>query len=116
MPPAAREGLCQALRAGNGDGPGDKQAAKSFEALVRAAGGPDRVDEFCADVAGGRPPGGRKADPPGARGGPAAPPSTTPPSQGRQPAPEVGRQPAPEGTARGDGVGAGPTGYGGDAA
>jgi hypothetical protein len=58
-----REGLCQAYLAGKGSEQGRQLAAPAFEALARAAGGPDQVDAYCQDLL----PGAAKPekDPPG---------------------------------------------------
>jgi hypothetical protein len=44
------EGLCQAYLAGKGSEQGRKLGATAFEALARAAGGPDQVDAYCQDL------------------------------------------------------------------
>jgi len=54
------EGLCQAFVSGNGTEEGRKLDATAFEALARAAGGPDRVPAFCEDLL----PGDQKAKEP----------------------------------------------------
>ncbi len=45
-----KTGLCTAYLAGNGGTNGGKYDAVAFEALERAAGGADKVAEFCKDV------------------------------------------------------------------
>jgi hypothetical protein len=44
------EGLCRAYLAGKGSEQGRKLGATAFEALARAAGGPDQVDAYCQDL------------------------------------------------------------------
>jgi hypothetical protein len=44
----AKDGLCRAWAAGNGRDRGGKAASTAFEALAAAAGGADKVAEFCA--------------------------------------------------------------------
>ena len=44
------EGLCQAYLAGKGSEQGRRLDATAFEALARAAGGPDQVDAYCQDL------------------------------------------------------------------
>ena len=53
QPAAELFGLCQAYQAHGGDGP--SMESEAFAALVAAAGGPDRVADFCADVLVGEP-------------------------------------------------------------
>jgi hypothetical protein len=49
---AARQGLCRAWGAGQGDVHGRRMDAAAFQALVAAAGGADQVPAFCgADAA-----------------------------------------------------------------
>jgi hypothetical protein len=44
------ESRCQAYLAGKGSEQGRKLDATAFEALARAAGGPDQVDAYCQDL------------------------------------------------------------------
>jgi hypothetical protein len=44
------EGLCQAYLAGKGSEHGRKLGATAFDALARAARGPDQVDAYCQDL------------------------------------------------------------------
>ena len=44
----AKQGLCQAWQSGKGAENGGKESAAAFEALAKAAGGPDKVAAFCA--------------------------------------------------------------------
>jgi hypothetical protein len=44
------EGLCRAYLAGKGSEQGRRLGATAFEALARAAGGPDQVDAYCQDL------------------------------------------------------------------
>jgi hypothetical protein len=46
--PASLPGLCRAYQAHGGDG--ESMSSEAFAALVAAAGGADRVDEFCASI------------------------------------------------------------------
>src|SRR5215218_8147072 len=48
---AARAGLCRAWQAGQGSDNGHRAGSVAFQALVRAAGGADKVDAYCEDVA-----------------------------------------------------------------
>jgi hypothetical protein len=57
----AKAGLCRAWAAGNGRDKGGKAESTAFEALARAAGGPDKVAAFCgaasAEASAGKPEG-----------------------------------------------------------
>jgi hypothetical protein len=64
---AAKEGLCQAWMSGQGGENGKKDDSTAFKALAAAAGGADKVADFCKDV-----------KPAGADHGQSTPPSTTP--------------------------------------
>jgi hypothetical protein len=47
---AAKQGLCRAWASGQGGEHGKKEDATAFKALADAAGGADRIAEYCADV------------------------------------------------------------------
>ena len=71
---AARQGLCRAWFAGQGEEHGKRMDSTAFQALAAAAGGADRVPAYCqsdASAAHGQPP----ADPPARP----SPPTTGPP-------------------------------------
>lgn len=46
----AKAGLCQAWASGQGATNGGKADSTAFEALAKAAGGADKIADFCADV------------------------------------------------------------------
>jgi hypothetical protein len=46
----AREGLCRAWQSGQGGEEGKKDQATAFKALAAAAGGADKVADYCKDV------------------------------------------------------------------
>jgi hypothetical protein len=56
--------LCQAYLAGKGSEQGRKLDATAFEALARAAGGPDQVDAYCQDLLPGAAKPEKEQDPP----------------------------------------------------
>ena len=77
---AARAGLCQAWQGGQGaDNNGSRMDAVAFQALVKAAGGADKVAAYCQDMAAGAS--GRSPASPLSVSAPSA--SVSPPSSGR---------------------------------
>jgi hypothetical protein len=82
---AARDGLCQAWRAGEGAAHGRPMDAVAFQALAAAAGGADQVPAFCqADTDASAEPGRRQTAPP-SRAPKTPPPASRPverPDQG----------------------------------
>jgi hypothetical protein len=79
---AARAGLCRAWQAGQGADHGQKAESVAFQALVKAAGGADKVAAYCEDVAAGSSAdahGQSQASPPSVS---APPTSVSPPSSG----------------------------------
>jgi hypothetical protein len=82
---AARDGLCQAWLAGEGDAHGRRMDAVAFQALAAAAGGADQVPAFCqADVDASTEAGRRQAAPPSRA------PKTPPPASGPAERPDQG--------------------------
>jgi hypothetical protein len=79
---AARAGLCRAWQAGQGADNGHRADSVAFQALVKAAGGADKVAGYCEDVTAGSGVGAHgqgQASPPSV----SAPPTTvSPPSSG----------------------------------
>jgi hypothetical protein len=79
---AARAGLCRAWQAGQGADNGHRADSVAFQALVKAAGGADKVAAYCEDVTAGSGAGAYgqgQASPPSV----SAPPTTvSPPSSG----------------------------------
>jgi hypothetical protein len=79
---AARAGLCRAWQAGQGADHGHRADSVAFQALVKAAGGADKVAGYCEDVTAGSGAGAHgqgQASPPSV----SAPPTTvSPPSSG----------------------------------
>ena len=47
---AAKDGLCRAWQAGQGDDHGKREDSTAFKALAAAAGGADKVAAYCQDV------------------------------------------------------------------
>jgi hypothetical protein len=90
---AARDGLCRAWLAGQGDDHGKREDSTAFEALAKAAGGADKVAAYCEDATSDSPTGqgeqhrttpttGPPTDPgppadPGSGQGQGGPPATT---------------------------------------
>jgi hypothetical protein len=68
---AAKAGLCRAWQAGQGGQNGGKEESTAFKALAAAAGGSDKIADYCKDVTAGN---GQK----GSGVGNGAPPSTLP--------------------------------------
>jgi hypothetical protein len=64
---SAKEGLCQAWQSGQGGEEGKKDDSTAFKAVAAAAGGADKVADFCKDVT-----------PAGSDHAQSTPPSTTP--------------------------------------
>jgi len=50
----ARSGLCQAYQAGRGGTAGNKLDAVAFQALAKAAGGADKVADYCGEATPGK--------------------------------------------------------------
>jgi hypothetical protein len=96
---SAAQGLCQAWSAGQGGQRGSKLDAPAFAALVKAAGGTDRVAAYCAQVTASRPGGA----------GQGAPPSSLPASTAARPGHGQGGPPSslPAASAGGSGHGQG---------
>lgn len=80
---AAKFGLCTAYFAGQATTNGDKARATAFRALAAAAGGADKIAEFCKDASPGKP--GSTDDT-----GSGRPPPTGTPGGGSGHAPEGG--------------------------
>ena len=98
VPGVAADGLCRAFLAGRGGVKGNRVDAAAFQALARAAGGPDKIVAFCQGVQPGsaepdkqkpdKPPrtsgnedhgpGGPPPDPGGGNQGQGGPPGTRP--------------------------------------
>jgi hypothetical protein len=70
---AARAGLCRAWQAGQGTDHGQRAESVAFQALVKAAGGADKVAGYCEDVTAGSSAGAHGQ-------GQASPPSSGPPA------------------------------------
>jgi hypothetical protein len=88
---AARAGLCRAWQAGQGADNGHRADSVAFQALVKAAGGPDKVAAYCEDVTAGSSVGAHgqgQAPPPSVSAPPttASPPSSGPPADPGPPA------------------------------
>jgi len=99
---AAKDGLCRAWQAGQGGEQGGKNDSTAFKALAAAAGGSDKVADYCKDVSANS----GKGD--AANSG--APPSTVPEqAQGRgaDPGAGSGQSHAPTSVDPGDGHGQG---------
>jgi hypothetical protein len=87
----ARAGLCRAWQAGQGADHGQKADSVAFQALVRAAGGADKVTAYCEDAAAGSSAdahGTSQASPPSvsAPATSVSPPSSGPPADPGPPA------------------------------
>lgn len=67
-PSPSLHGLCQAHTAGAGSEHGKAHENPAFSALITAAGGPDKVPAFCADLLGDKGNKGDKPDTPGKSG------------------------------------------------
>ena len=80
--PESLFGLCHAYQEHGGDGP--FMESEAFVALVAAAGGPDRVADYCADIL---------ADEPAQSGSEHGQP-TAPPGQSAESAPAQAKRPA----------------------
>jgi hypothetical protein len=115
-PAPSLAGLCQAYRAQAGRGAGRALENPAFAALVRAAGGREHVDEYCATTTTTEE--DRKRDRPAAPPAPATPatpftdpgaatPSAPPP---QRPAPRSGRTKTPVSSARGAATAVPPSG------
>jgi hypothetical protein len=77
VPGVAADGLCRAFLAGRGGEQGGRMDAVAFQALARAAGGPDKIVAYCQAVQPGSARSNRqgKPDPTGIQGhGPGGPP------------------------------------------
>jgi hypothetical protein len=112
---SALKGLCEAFAAGNGAEQGGKLDATAFEELARAAGGEDRVPDFCEDLLPGdqhlkepkktkdskepeesqqpNPPGSGQQDPPASTGSPGGPPVSTGRGQSQGASPSASGRP-----------------------
>jgi hypothetical protein len=95
---AAKQGLCRAWASGQGGEHGKKEDATAFKALADAAGGADRIAEYCADVT-------STTGAPGQEGQSATPPSTDPERGQGQGSGQGGGQ--DNGTGQGSGAGQG---------
>jgi hypothetical protein len=75
----AKQGLCRAWLAGQGDDHGRRADATAFQALVAAAGGADQVAAYCQADSDASTDHGRPAAPPGEELPKPSPPTTGPP-------------------------------------
>jgi hypothetical protein len=78
---AARDGLCRAWLAGQGDDHGRRADSRAFQALAAAAGGAGQIAAYCQADPGASATHGRRPDaPPSSRPVRSSPPVTGPPA------------------------------------
>jgi len=91
---AARDGLCRAWKSGQGADSGRREDSVAFQALAAAAGGPDKIADFCQATTAGSAGTEEHGHGPGSSPTSVSPPSTTvsPPSSGPPADPGSGGQ------------------------